>query len=181
MNLLYKGRYKMRFEQVCNLIKGKTVEELCFGDTIIADFCNQNNIKWRGIDINKNFVNSAIKNGFSAELTDLNILEKFPSADVYIITGSLYHFHSTIEKLFTKILASTTTLIISEPIHNLSGKKGIIGYLARLSASVNGSKHDFRFTETTLLETMKTLAEKIGFTFKVVGRFDKDFILVISK
>lgn len=181
MSLLYKGNYYKRFEPVLKHIKGKSVIELCFGDTVIADHCKKNNLAWTGIDINRVFVKNAIKKGFNAELSDLESLENFPEADTCIICGSLYHFHENLEILFAKILACAPQIIISEPVINLSNNKGIIGKLAKASANVNGQKQAFRFTEKTLLATLSGLSKKLHFEFIVADRIDKDLIIVIKK
>ena len=64
MNVIYTGSYKKRFDAIMKCIatyKPGTVLELCFGDTIIANYCKQKNINWFGIDINETFVNRATK------------------------------------------------------------------------------------------------------------------------
>lgn len=181
MNVLYKGNYYKRFESVCKLISGKNVVELCFGDTLIAGYCKQNEIRWTGIDINTDFVKNAQKKGFNAELSDIKLLDEFPTADTLIISGSLYHFHSDLETLFKKALSSSAYIIISEPVINLSNRKGFIGKLAQGSATIEKQKQHFRFTELTLLKTLESLSESLKFNYKVVERFDKDLIIVITK
>ena len=163
MNLLYKGQYKGRFDVVCKLIKGNNVVELCFGDTLIAEYCKKNNIEWMGMDINKNFVEHAKGKGFNVELQDLNLLSTFPAADTYIITGSLYHFHAELEKFLNKILAYTSTLIISEPVNNLSSRNGLIGKVARYYSTVNGDEHGFRYSEKSIVEALNKLSLSMGF------------------
>lgn len=181
MNVLYKGNYYKRFEGVCKLISGNSVTELCFGDTIIADYCSKNKVSWKGFDINKSFVDIALKKHLLAQQNDLNVLEKFPVADTCIISGSLYHFHNQLENLFTKMLNSSNTIIISEPIINLSNRKGIIGTLARASAKINGEKQSFRYTEQSLLEALNNLKSKLNFSFKIVERYNKDILILIEK
>ncbi len=181
MNIIYKGNYYKRFDKITALITGKNVTELCFGDTIIANYCKQNAIAWVGIDANKKFVQSAIEKKFNANFGNIEILEKFPASDTLIMCGSLYHFHQNLENLFLKMFTSSSQIIISEPVINLSSRNGFIGKLARVSASINGQKHSFRYTEQTLIKELDKLKNKIKFDYKIIVRFNKDLILLIQK
>jgi len=181
MNLLYKGKYNKRFEHIINHISGKKVTEICFGDTIIAAYCSENDILWRGLDINDYFVKEAVKNGYKAELTDIEKRGEFPIADTCIVGGSLYHFHEDLEMLFAKMLACAPTIIISEPVINLSNNKGIIGKLAKASANVNGKKQPFRFTSDSLTKELNMLSKKLNYNYNIVEQFDKDLIIVVTR
>lgn len=181
MSLLYKGNYYKRFEPILKQISGKKVTEICFGDTVIAEYCKKNSIDWKGIDINDVFVKNALKKGLSAERNDILSIPKLPEADTCIICGSLYHFYISLESLFTKMLECAPLIIISEPVLNLSNNKGIIGKLAKASANVDGKKQAFRFTEETLLAALNNLKEKLKFEYTIVDRFEKDIIIVIKK
>jgi len=181
MNLLYKGNYKRRFEGIFKLISGPKVTELCFGDTIIAEYCKTSKIDWVGLDINENFISQAIKKGYNAELNDIIRLKKFPKADTCIIGGSLYHFNENLENLFSKLLECAPKIIISEPIINLSNSEGMIGKIAKASATVKGQKQNFRFTKETLLETLSNLSAKFNFKFQIIEQFEKDLIILITR
>ena len=119
--------------------------------------------------------------GFNAHLENIQSVTPFQSAGVCIISGSLYHFHNDIETIFEKMLQCAPRLIISEPVINLSNKKGIIGKLAKVSATINGTKQDFRFTEETLLLKLNDLSKKLNFRFEIAQRISKDLIIVINK
>lgn len=181
MSLLYKGNYYKRFKAIVTHISGKSVTEICFADTVIADYCEKNAIAWKGIDINGIFVSNALKKGFKAEQRDIRKIPVFSPADTCIIAGSLYHFHADREELFKKMLNCAPVIIISEPVINLSQINGIIGKLAKRSAAVNGKEQSFRYTEKTLTETLKVLSEKLNFNFRIVEQFSKDLIIVITK
>jgi hypothetical protein len=181
MNLLYAGNYYKRFDAVRKLIKADRVVELCFGDTVIADFCKKNKIDWTGYDINPVFVKNAVNKGYNAQLANINAGVNLNSADVCIMSGSFYHFHSDPKKILTKMLKCADQIILSEPIVNLSSKEGIIGKLAKASANVNGKEHAFRFTETSLLNLLNDLRNELKFTYEVAGRVSKDIIIVINK
>jgi hypothetical protein len=181
MFLLYKGNYYNRFKPLFKNISGKKVTEVCFGDTIIAEHCKKAGIVWTGIDINERFVKNAVKKGFNAEQQDLEQIIALPKADTLIISGALYHFQNDQESLFKKMLDCAPQMIISEPVINLSNNTGIIGKLAKASASVNGKTQAFRYTEKTLLETIEQLSKQLQFNYTVEERFDKDLIIVITK
>lgn len=181
MSLLYKGNYYKRFKPVADQISGKRVTEICFGDVVIAEYCKSKSIDWTGIDINDAFIKNAQKQGLNAQKQDILDLNELPAADTCIICGSLYHFNNQLESLFVKMLACAPKIIISEPINNLSTNKGIIGKLAKASANVNGKKHDFRFTQESLLLALTELSNKLKFEFSVVGQLNKDIIIVIKK
>jgi len=64
MNVIYGGSYRARFELITRFVannKISSVLELCFGDIIIAEYCKQLNINWKGIDINLGFTEYAKK------------------------------------------------------------------------------------------------------------------------
>jgi hypothetical protein len=181
MSLLYKGNYYERFRTIIPYIEGNSVTELCFGDTIIADYCRKNGISWTGLDINESFVENARRRGFTASKTDLNEAPVLPNAETCIISGSLYHFHDRLDELFSKILASAPLLIISEPVRNLSDNHGIIGKLAKASATVDGKEQPFRYTDQTLKEALESLGKKMNFRVEIRERFSKDRIVLIRK
>src|SRR5688572_15763466 len=134
MNVLYAGGYKERFnrviEQIRDLPPNSQILELCFGDTYIADHCKRNGHHWRGIDLNNHFVEQAKKLGYDAHVEDLTISKELPKADVCIMIGSLYHFYPNTPSILSKMLNAADTIIISEPVSNLSSRKGIIGFFA---------------------------------------------------
>jgi hypothetical protein len=181
MNLLYNGGYYKRFDAIRKLINGQKVVEFCFGDTIIADFCKKNGIDWTGYDINPVFVKNATDKGFTAYLADLNETDEFHSADICIIAGSFYHFHSDPSKILKKMFSCSNTIILSEPVMNLSDRKGIIGKLAKASADVNGKEQGFRFTEMSLLKVLNELSKELNFNYNVSRRISKDLIISITK
>lgn len=180
MNTLYMGNYYRRYLPICELIKGNVLE-LCFGDTIIADFCKKNNIQWKGIDINERFVDIARKKGFNAECDSVLSAKAFSVAETCVISGSLYHFHNNLEELFEKMLKCAPVLIISEPVINLGNCNGIIGKLAKSSATINGEKQTFRYTEKSLIDALNLLQLKFNFNYKIVNRFNKDIIIAVNR
>ena len=185
MNLLYLGKYKTRFDHIINQISGfppnTTILELCFGDTVIAEYCKKIRYNWKGLDINKNFVFFAQKRGYDAYLEDLTITNSLPKADVCIMMGSLYHFHPNEFSLLQKILNSCDLLIISEPVVNLSSTPGIVGYLSRKAAGVGKGDEAFRFKKSSLLEMLKRNSESLNYETLLIKDLGKDLLIVIKK
>ncbi len=182
MNTLYSLKYRKRFNDIVNEISenDKKILELCFGDILIAEECRKRNIDWTGIDISKNFVNFAIKNGYHAMMDDVTKLERLPSSDICIMCGSLYHFHDEIEKLLTKMLASAKRILISEPVINLSAKKGFIGKLSRILTNAGKGAENFRFDEHSIIVTLDSLKNKMKFEYRIISK-SRDIVIEIKK
>lgn len=170
MNLLYGFGYRRRFIPIVNNIGPDvhTVCELCFGDTLIASWCHRHNILWTGIDVNRRFCAHARKQGFNVIEGDIMSLE-FPQADLYIVAGSLYHFHAQIELFFDRISQKTDRLILSEPIYNISSSNSIIGRIARKLANPGTGPAAFRFDEDSLLDVLKSGQRCRKFTFSIIS------------
>jgi hypothetical protein len=174
MNVLYGGQYRRRFQDILDLLGPdvRSVCDLCFGDTIIADSCRARGIEWTGVDLNRTFCDTARRRGhrvvhgsvFTADL---------PEADVFVMAGSLYHFHDRLPELFDRIWARTGRLVLSEPVQNLSSRSGLLGWWARRSANAGDGHQAFRFTEATLVDALRLeQARRPGLVYRVtaVGR-----------
>ena len=185
MNIIYTGSYKQRFKKIVEVIAIHTptsILELCFGDTIIAEYCNQNNINWTGIDINKKFVASAIHKGYDANCQDLNLVYEFKETDLCIISGSLYHFSEMqLNDLIKKIISSTSQILISEPIINLSDSNGLLGYFSKRQANAGNGNEHFRYNKNTLLKKLNDLSAEFNLTYQVMGYIKKDMIVLIQR
>ena len=184
MNLLYTGGYKTRFYKVIKLIKEikpADILELCFGDIIIAEFCNENNIKWTGFDLNEHFIFKAKSKKFNVKMVDLSAVSSFQKSEICLMIGSLYHFHDEINSLLSKMLSSSKTIIISEPIKNLSDRKNIIGWIARKSANAGKGEVPFRYNEVTFLKMLNEESRKLSFQYTIIDYYKKDIIIAIEK
>lgn len=184
MQLLYTGSYYNRFDPIITILKDtlpKTVTELCFGDTCIAEFCKESNIAWIGYDANPAFVNQAVNKGYKAVCTHLSADNPVQKADICIMVGSLYHFHHQIEEILRLMLHISNKIVISEPVVNLSDKKGLIGYLAKMFSNTGNKGYDFRYSKQTLTEVLQSMGQKLSFTYTDVGMFKKDWIVLIEK
>ncbi|MEI6767277.1 MAG: hypothetical protein WCM76_16725 [Bacteroidota bacterium] len=181
MNLLYAGAYRRRSRMVFNVLKGNSVTECCFGDTLLAEQCTRKGWIWHGYDINKKFVERARNKGFDAHEADL--FTDFPAepSDECVMMGSLYHFGENAGAVIMKMLEISGRVIISEPIKNLSNANTFTGRLfAKFTAAGNGPE-TFRFTELTLSGLLGELKKKHNFTFEIAGRIRKDILFIITK
>lgn len=184
MNILYTSGYKQRFERVIGVIenyKPKSILELCFGDIFIAEYCKSNNILWAGIDSNESFVNNAKRKNLNGKCIDILSLSELPKAEMCIMIGSLYHFHRDIHQLLSRMLEASDTLIISEPIKNLSDQNNLIGRIAKQSANAGNGNEAFRYNQTILQEVLTEESKKLDFNFKIIDFYKKDIIIVIEK
>lgn len=169
LNVIYLGLYRSRFKKITYLLKGTdSVVDLCFGDIYIAKYCKKHNINWIGYDLNPSFVDYAIKKGYNACCKDILSIDSFPKCSVCIIQGSLYHFNSNLNELFTLIFNSTNRIIISEPIRNLSSEDGLIGQIAKKSANVGKGNEVFRFTKETFIQMLEEYRYRNDFEYTVV-------------
>jgi hypothetical protein len=180
MHVLYSFKYRQRFDAVLKLVseREKRVLELCFGDIYIAERCRKRGIEWTGVDINAGFVKYASDRGYNAYCTDLMELEEFPAADVCIMMGSLYHFHEDIESLLLKMLNSAPLVIISEPVRNLSSKKGMIGRISRKLTNAGKGPESFRYDMGNIIEILNNYSSILKYRFNVVS-MKKDIIIEI--
>jgi len=177
MNLLYMGTYRQRFLDIIGLM-GRDVGsvcDLCFGDTVIAEWCHSQGIRWTGIDINPGFCRRARRLGFEVIEGDVLAVE-LREADVFVMAGSLYHFHSRLSALFDAIFRHTRRFILSEPIRNVSCRGGVLGWGARRAANAGSGQAAFRYSQRTLLEALEEQRRLKAFTLRVVS-VDRDMVV----
>jgi hypothetical protein len=181
MSLLYGGRYHARFQDITRLIGPDTqsVCDLCFGDTWLADWCRSHGIRWTGVDLSPNFCARARNKGFDVIQGDLLALD-LPPADVFIMAGSLYHFHDRLSQLFEAVFQRTGRLILSEPVRNLSSRRGVIGWWAKRSANPGNRPATFRYDAGTLLEALKRQQARHGFAFRTISS-DRDMLIELER
>ena len=182
MNILYRGRYKKRFNAILACISSteKSVVELCFGDTYIASECRRRGIKWTGYDISHYFAKRARNKGFDSHVQDISGKPEFSDSDLCIISGSLYYFHLDFEKIFSGILKSVKRIIVSEPVRNLSSKESMVGRFSGKMSDVGKGSVEFRFTEKSIIELLESLKTKLNFTYKVIS-VERDVLIIVEK
>jgi hypothetical protein len=182
MNVLYAGGYRRRFQDVTDLLgaaPAASVCDLCFGDTVIADWCAAHEVRWTGVDINPHFCARARRRGYDVIEGDLLSVD-LPASDTFVMAGSLYHFHDRLPALFETVWSRTGRWILSEPVRNLSSGSGVIGRWARRSANPGDGHAAFRFTEESLLATLRDHQRRLGFTCRVVS-VDRDMVVVMDR
>jgi len=180
MGLLYRGRYRMRFDSVINLIQDtdSCVLELCFGDVVMAEACRLRGVNWIGLDASPAFVVHALRSGYDARQSDLLKGEPLPTCDLCVMMGSLYHFESCLSELFARIKRVSKRFVISEPIQNWTSGSGLRRFLAIALTRAGNRAQSFRFTEATLLQTLDRLSREVGFEYHVVG-VSRDMIVEV--
>lgn len=185
MNILYGGRYKERFYQVIEQIKdlpaNSQILELCFGDTYIAEYCKSHGHQWKGIDLNEYFVRKAQDLGFDALYADLVTCQKLPNANVCIMVGSLYHFYPDTLSILSKMVEAADTVVISEPVSNLSSRSGIIGFIAKRAASVGKGHEAFRYDASSFTAVISEYSALLNYRIVSKHRYGKDLIIKIIK
>lgn len=155
----------------------RSVCELCFGDTIIAERCRARGIRWTGVDLNPTFCMKARERGFDVIEGDLFAAD-LPKADACVMAGSLYHFHHKLETLFETIFSRIGLFILSEPVRNLSLRPGLVGWLARRAANPGNGRAPFRFDAVRLESALRELERSRGYAWKIVS-VDRDLVAEI--
>jgi hypothetical protein len=180
MNVLYAGGYMKRFEDVIAQIgEARSVCDLCFGDTLVAEWCRTHSVAWTGIDLNSTFCARARRAGFNVVEGNLLALD-LPDADVFVMAGSLYHFHDHLAELLEMVWRHTSRLVVSEPIRNLSSSGGVIGWGARRSANPGDGHARFRYDERTLRRALAEVQGRQNFTVRTIS-VDRDILLVLQR
>jgi hypothetical protein len=183
MFLLYGGTYASRYNLIVNCVKQKRpkkVLELCFGDTLLAEFCRKNKIEWQGIDHNKSFIAHARKKGHNVLQRNITKIQDLPKADMIVISGALYHFHDTIDQLFERILESTNQVLISEHVIPFNTSKGLLGYIGGIISNAGNRNEPFRYNKVSLGELMKRLSLKYHLKCQYIGHCKWDDVYLIS-
>lgn len=185
MNILYMGKYKKRFHPIIHHIqtlpRGSRVLELCFGDVYLAAFCKKTGYRWKGLDINPNFVRTAQKMDFDAEQVDLVRVEVFPKSDICIMMGSLYHFFPDTGNILEKMFWAADEVVISEPVLNLSSQSGPVGFLAKRAASVGKGQESFRYNKVSFLRMLHINSDLYGFEIVAVEDHGKDLVVKLIR
>ena len=153
--------------------------DLCFGDTLIAESCRSQDIEWTGVDVNGYFCRRASRQGFRAIEGEIFSVE-LPKADVYLMAGSLYHFHDRLGPLLDRILERTDRFLLSEPIRNMSSSGGLLGRFAKSSADPGTGDAPFRYCESSLPEALRVEQERMGFQMRIVST-KRDMLLEITR
>lgn len=162
IRLLYRRSYTERYKAICEVIpEGSSVLDVCCGDAkLYTRYLKEKNVKYTGLDINRNMVKTARAAGVDARLFDIEIRNDLPKADYVVIQGSLYQFIPNHELILRKINeAAIKFVIVAEPVRNMasSSNSALKAIGNRMNNPGTGRKTE-RFTETTLSEALKLFA-----------------------
>lgn len=181
MKLLYKGKYRARFEPVIKMIRetDRRVLELCFGDVVIAEACRRRGLCWTGLDESPAFIAHALRCGYDARQVDLVTSGPLPSCDLCVMMGSLYHFEPCLGEFFARVKQASRRFVFSEPIQNWTCGGGMKRCLALTLTRAGNRAQSFRFTEPTLLQALDRLGREVGFEYRVVD-VSRDMIVEVT-
>jgi hypothetical protein len=181
MYVLYGGKYHRRFTNIVDSM-GRWVSsvcDLCFGDIVIAEWCCFHSIRWVGVDLNHHFCERARKRGFDVLEGDIFSLQ-LPDADVFVMTGSLYHFHARLGDFFDLVLSHTGRPLLLEPVKNLSSGQDLIGRWAQRSADPRDGDTTFRYNEQSLYEALSKQQRRICLKYRVLS-VDRDALIEVTR
>lgn len=185
MTILYGGKYKQRFQPIVNEVQKlpphSKVLELCFGDTFIAAACKKAGYSWSGLDVNSEFVRQAQKLGFDAQFGDMLKLSTLPKADLCVMMGSFYHFHKQATEILVKMLEAAPVILFSEPVSNLSSKKGLLGFIAKRAANAGNGDEAFRYNRDTFLKLLNDASQSLKFKIEEITQSNRDIIIKIQR
>jgi hypothetical protein len=152
MRLIYGSGFGARYRSISDLIPdGADVFEACAGDAYLY----QRHLKARGVryragEFNGNFVAHAQARGIDMQRFDLR-QDEVPQADIVILHASLYQFMPDHAAVVGRLLAAARhTLIVSEPVRNLSSSPNpLIRWVATRSADPGSGHMAQRFDEVS--------------------------------
>jgi len=181
MRLLYRRGFGSRYEAIAKYIPDHaSVVDVCCGDCyLFHHYLKYKAVDYIGLDINRSFVNDALKRGVKAKLFDINI-DPLPSAEYIIMQASLYQFIPNQKTILDKLFNSATRgVIITEPIRNLSDSKNpVIAFIARRAANPGSGHAKNRFDENSLLQLLKSRQQPMSTCFKIKG--DKELVAIFE-
>lgn len=179
MHVLYRGTYRARFRRIIDVMgpNVRSVCDLCFGDTYIAEWCRAHGVQWTGVEINHYFCERARRRGFDVREGDLLAID-LPHADVFVMAAALYHFHSDLPALLDRVFSRSPRFIISEPVRNVS--RGRLGAWAKYVANPGTGDATFRYDEDSLLGALRTQQARQELPFRVVS-VHRDMLIEVRR
>jgi Methionine biosynthesis protein MetW len=153
MRLIYGGGFTARYRAISDLVAdGADVFEACAGDAYLYErYLKPRGIRYRAGEFNQAFIAHARARGIAMDRFDLR-QDPVPTADIVILHASLYQFMPDHAQVVARLLAATRhTLIISEPVRNLSSSRwALVRWVAKRSADPGSGHTAQRFDEESL-------------------------------
>jgi len=179
MQVLYRGTYRTRFRRIIDVMGPdvRSVCDLCFGDTYIAQWCRARGVQWTGVEINQYFCERARRHGFDVREGDLLAID-LPHADVFVMAAALYHFHDDLPALLDRVFSRSRRFIISEPVRNVS--RGRLGSWAKYVANPGTGNATFRYDEDSLLAALRAQQARQSFQFRAVS-VHRDMLIEVRR
>jgi hypothetical protein len=95
--------------------------------------------------------------------------------------GSFYHFHVNAEALLASMFEVSNTVILSEPVSNLSASGGLIGFLAKMAANAGKGHEEFRYNRRSFMAMLEDYRMVIGYAVTYTCDQGKDLIVKLEK
>jgi hypothetical protein len=153
MRLIYGSGFAARYSAISDLIPdGADVFEACAGDAYLyRRYLKARGVRYRAGEFNDSFLDHARAQGIDMQRFDLR-QDEVPHADIVILHASLYQFMPDHAAVVGRLRAAARhTLIVSEPVRNLSSSPHpLIRWIATRSADPGSGHKAQRFDETSL-------------------------------
>lgn len=181
MRLSYGRHYPDRFRKIAELVeKNSSVLDVCCGPCNLFAALAPKNIRYRGLDINEHFVETAKKRGIDARVFDV-CRGTLPQGefDYVIMQSSLYQFIPDEKNMVSTLLKATKKyVIIAEPIVNMADR--VPSFLAKIVKKLkdpgNGPAH-YTFNDGSFTELIRSSKGKILRCLYVDGGKEKIYLL----
>jgi hypothetical protein len=109
---------------------------------------------------------------------DARSVTPLPAADWVIMQASLYQFLPDARPVVDRMLAAARRqVVISEPVHNLAARQGMVGWLAATATDPGTGPQSNRFDETSLAELFAPYQPRIERDFYLPGGREKAYLL----
>jgi hypothetical protein len=181
MRALYGKHYDARHQAVSDLIPpGANVLELCCGTAVLYDrYLRKKHVNYRGLDINRKFIDVLVERGGSGEVWDLRSDKPLPPADYVIMQGSLCQFLPEASEIIDRMLrAALKQVVIAEPIRNLASSRiPVVAFLASRLTDPGVGPQAHRFTEQTFDKLAKSYGTRLKQLFLIPGGREKVCVL----
>lgn len=183
MFLLYGRHYFTRYRALADLIAPESsVLDLCCGPGILYQrYLRHKGVSYTGLDINEDFIKRVNEMGGQGAVWDLRDDKPLPRSDYVVMQASLYHFLPDPTRITERMInAAAKSVIIAEPIRNLScNKTRLLRNLAK-RFSDTGTGEQTRFTEQALDSFVARYSSHRVKTFLIPGGREKVYILDVT-